>query len=181
MGIESLLEQIEDILEESKTTLGGGKIKVDKDAVLEVIQEIRLQMPTELIQARKIANDRKEIIAQAQQKAEDIVAEAEEDAARLVEETEITKKARAGAADIIAQAKAQSDDIIARARAEAETITENAEKWSRDMRASASDFVDNIMNDCDEILSAGIDEMNKSVKDIRAAREQIKRAVAKNQ
>ena len=34
------------------------------------------------------------------------------------------------------------------------------------MRASASDFVDNIMNDCDEILSAGIDEMNKSVKDI---------------
>ena len=26
MGIESLLEQIEDILEESKTTLGGGKM-----------------------------------------------------------------------------------------------------------------------------------------------------------
>ncbi len=181
MGIESLLEQIEDILEESKTTLGGGKIKVDKDSILEVVQEIRLQMPHELIQARKIANDRKEIIERANQKGEEIIADANAEAARLVEETEIIKRAKAAAADIISQAKAQSDDMITHARDEAQTITENAEKWSHDMRASATDFVDSIMNDSDEILSTAMDEMSKSVKDIRAAREQIRRAVAKNQ
>lgn len=180
MGIESLLEQIEDILDESKTTFGGSKIKVEKDAILEVIQEIRLQMPEEFVQARKIANDRKEILAKAQMMAEDRIAAANDEAARLVEDTEITKMAKAGAAEIIAQAKAQSDDIIARAKADAATITENAEKWSRDMRASASDFVDSIMNECDEILTSGIDEMTKSVRDIRTARDQIKRAVSKN-
>lgn len=177
--VESLLGQIEDILEESKATIGG-KIKVDKDAILEVINEIRFNLPAEFTQARKIANDRKDIINRANQKAEDIIAEANAEATRLAEETELTKRAKAAAADIISQAKAQSDDMIAHARSEAQTITENAEKWSGDMRASAVDFVDSIMNDSDEILSTAMDEMSKSVKDIRAAREQIRRTLSKN-
>lgn len=180
MSTEELLEQIEDILEEGKTTLGGGKIKVDKEELLDVVHEIRLQMPEELIKARQIAADRAGIIDKARAKADEIVMAANEEAAKLVEETVITQKAKEGAADIIAQAKAQSDEIIANAKADAKMIADNAEKWARDMRASATDFVDNIMNETDEILSAGIDEMNKSLKDVRLAREQIKRATAKN-
>ncbi|MBR1810603.1 MAG: hypothetical protein IJ766_02990 [Clostridia bacterium] len=178
-NIESLLEQIEDILAESKSTLGGGKIKVDRDELLEIIQEIRLQMPDELLQARKIAANRKGILDKAQAEADERVAEGEKEAARLIEDNEITKKAKSAAADIISQAKTQSDEMIARARSEAQSIMENADKWSRDIRANATDFVDSIMNDCDEILSNGVSEMNKSIKDIRTAREQIKRAVAK--
>lgn len=178
---ESLLEQIEDILGEGKTTLGGGKIKVDKNAIIEVIQEIRLQMPDELIQARRIATHRKKIIDDATAIADEKIALAQKEAARLVEETEIVKKARASAVEIITQAKAQSDDIIAKAKADADTIAENADKWARDLRAAAGDFVDRVLNDCDELLSKSIDGMNADLRDIRTSREQFRQAIAKFQ
>lgn len=178
--IEDFLGEIEDILEESKSTLSGEKIKVDRKAIMQVIADIRNQMPEEIKRARKIATQRREIIDQATALAEERIALANKEAAHLTEETEIIKKARAGAVDIIAQAKSQSDEIIEQARNEALAIKENAEKWARDLRAGASDFADRVLNDCDELLSAGMDSLNISIRNIRTTRESLKREIAKH-
>ena len=56
MSVEDLLNKIEDLLEDGKSgLLGGGKVKVDAEAIRSIISEIRISMPDEVIQARKIA------------------------------------------------------------------------------------------------------------------------------
>ena len=63
MSIEDLLGQIEDILEEGKRSLVGDKVRVDAEAIRSIIADIKISMPDEVIQARKIAAERKVILA----------------------------------------------------------------------------------------------------------------------
>ena len=66
MSIESLLDSIEEVLENSKNVPFSSKISVDGEQIITLIEDIRLNMPDELMKARKIASERKEIIDAAQ-------------------------------------------------------------------------------------------------------------------
>ena len=52
MTIENLLEEIESILEEGKTVPFTSNLLVDAEAIKTAIEDIRLNMPEELMQAR---------------------------------------------------------------------------------------------------------------------------------
>ena len=52
-GME-MLDQLEDIIEGSKTVPIVGKAMIDKDELLDIIQELRLKMPDDLKQAKWI-------------------------------------------------------------------------------------------------------------------------------
>ena len=54
MEIFTLLETIEDMLENSKELPFVHKAVIDKEEVLEIIKEIRLKLPEELKQAKVI-------------------------------------------------------------------------------------------------------------------------------
>ena len=58
MEIFTLLETLEDILEKSKKVPFTNKAVVDKDEIVEIIQEIRLKLPDELKQAKWIKEER---------------------------------------------------------------------------------------------------------------------------
>lgn len=104
MEIFTLLETIEDILEKGKNVLFTEKCIVDKNELLDVIKEIRLNLPDELKQAKWIREERERIIAEAQKDAEDIVKEAENRIISMIDEHEITKKAYDKKNEIIAEA-----------------------------------------------------------------------------
>ena len=78
MEIFTLLETLEEILEQSKKLPFTDKAVVDKEAILEVIKEIRLKLPDELKQAKWIKEERQRILTEAQKEANDIVKEAEQ-------------------------------------------------------------------------------------------------------
>lgn len=180
MSVEDLLNQIEDILEEGKKSLvGGGKVKVDAEAIRSIISDIRISMPDEVIQARKIAAERKVILNQASDAAELKIKQAEIQARKLVEENEITKAAELKASEIIADARKQSADLIEKAKANSNEIVDNAQKWAADLRNGASGFVDTIMSESDEILSKSIEDFTKSLNKVRIASQQLKSATAK--
>ena len=56
----------------------GGKRVVDADRMQDIIDEVRLNLPTEVRQAKAIVNDRAEIVADAKREAEAIVKKAED-------------------------------------------------------------------------------------------------------
>lgn len=92
MEIFTLLETLEEILEQSKKLPFTDKAVVDKEAILEVIKEIRLKLPDELKQAKWIKEERQRILTEAQKEANDIVKEAETRIISMIDEHEITKK-----------------------------------------------------------------------------------------
>ena len=69
MNMEELLEQIDEALDDG-TKLFGRKTVVDVEKIRALIDELRLNMPSEIKQARGIVADRADIITNAKKEAE---------------------------------------------------------------------------------------------------------------
>lgn len=80
---------------------------VDRRSCLDVIDQMRISIPDEVKQAKRVIQDRERIIAQAQAEAEKIVTAAQEQAAFLLQEKELTKVAESKAQEIIEEARAR--------------------------------------------------------------------------
>ena len=139
MSIEELLEQFDEALD-SGMKMPGKRVVVNAENLRAVIDDIRLNIPSEIKQARGIVADRSDIITNAKREADSIIRGAEERAKAMVSQEEITKLAQEKAAEIIANAQAKS----------------------RDMRKAAQDFVDDIMRRADEGLTANLSEVRKT-------------------
>ncbi|MBQ7045199.1 MAG: ATPase [Clostridia bacterium] len=137
--IEELLEQFDEVLD-SGLKVPGKRTIVDVEAIRAIIDDIRLNMPAEIKQARGIVADRADIITNARREADGIIRSAEERAKALVAQEEITKLAQEKAAEILASAQAKS----------------------REMRRAAQDFVDELMLRADEGLTANLAEVRRT-------------------
>lgn len=180
MSVEDLLSQIEDLLDEGKPALmAAGKVRVDSDAIRRIVDEIRLEMPEEIKQARKIAAERKLILDKAQQQAAARIKQGELQAAQMVEEHELTRAAKENAAQIISDARAEAADIIEKSKESYNEIVNNAQKWASDLRQGASNFVDTIISDTENILRQGVDNFTNSLDKINIVNQQLKNANVK--
>ena len=66
MEIFTLLETLEDILENGKSLPFTSKTLVDKEELLDIIKEIRIKLPDELKQAKWVKEERQRILVEAQ-------------------------------------------------------------------------------------------------------------------
>ena len=169
MTIENLLEEIENILDEGKTVPFTSNLLVDAQAIKTAIEDIRLNMPDELMQARKIAAERKEILAGAQDNADKIIEKAHLRAKEIISEDEITRGAEAQAAEILQQARQNATEIVEQARQSATELTEQARNWAKEMRTSASEYVESIVAVADETLTNSVNEIRRARQHLRAA------------
>ena len=122
MEIFTLLETLEDILENSKGLPFTNKTMVDKEELLEIIKEIRIKLPDELKQAKWVKEERQRILAEAQKEADGIVKEAENRIISMIDEHEITKKAYEQKNKIIENANEMAREISNGTKAYADSI-----------------------------------------------------------
>lgn len=111
MDLLKLLNEIEDILEDSSTIPLSGKAIVDRHELLEILKEIRIKLPDEIKQAEWIREERQRILAEAQNESETIVNEAKLHIEEMVENDEITRKAQERSDEIISKAQNNAKDI----------------------------------------------------------------------
>ena len=79
MNIEEILNEIDDMLEEAwSLPFSNGKCVVDAQRVKDYIEDIRLNLPGEIKQAKLIVTDRSDIISSAERQAEATLRKAEE-------------------------------------------------------------------------------------------------------
>ena len=139
MTLDELLEQFDEVLD-SGIKIPGKKTVVDIEKLRAVVDDIRLNIPSEIKQARGIVADRAEIISTAKREADGIIRTAEEKAKAMVAQEEIVKMAQEKAAEIIS----------------------NAQGKAKEMRRAAQEFVDDIMRRADEGLTANLGEIRKT-------------------
>ncbi len=171
--VEKSLADIEKLVEEAKMMPFSNKTIIDQEELLRLVEDIRLNMPGEITQAKRIAQERRDILDKAQLEAEDIINKARQRADIMVEEHQITKEAKSAAEDIFLRTKTEAEELLSTAKRNAEEMTLKAEKWSNDIRRNASAYVETIIRDTDETLT-------KSVNDIRKLRQSVKDALAQN-
>lgn len=111
MDILNLLERIEDIIEEASKFPLSNKVMIDKDEILEVINEIRLKLPDEINRASWVAKERQRILNEAQSEADELIEKVQDQQRYLIEDNEITKQAQKYANQIIQEAERKANEM----------------------------------------------------------------------
>lgn len=120
--------------------LGNDKCIVEREAVLEILNEIKTRLPVELSEAKRVVTAKDEFIGNAKREAESVRKNAEDKARELLEEQEIVKRANALSAQLV----------------------NDAEFKSKELRRVASEYVDDILRRTEETVGAALRSINES-------------------
>lgn len=153
MEILKMIDLLEDKVEQSKSIPILNRALIDKEEILAAIEEIRLNIPEDMKQARLIKEERKRIIAEAQTEADEIINNAKIKTEKMIDEHEITKKAYEQANQIVSA----------------------AQKNARELRMGARQYVDSLFADTDAKLIKAQSIIRKARADVR--QEASKQAV----
>jgi cell division septum initiation protein DivIVA len=119
-----LIDKLDDMIHNAKPIPLTDNVRVDKEEIYDLLDQMRATIPEEIKQARWIVKERQEMLAEAKREAERIVKEANDEQLRLVSEQEVVKQAENHAEDIIEEARARE----------------------REIRLGAEDYADDILN-----------------------------------
>ncbi len=86
-------------------------VVLDQAAVLELIDQLRVAVPDEVRQARRITEEASRITERAREEGDQIVARAQEQAAQMLEERELVRAAQHRAAEILEQAQEEAREL----------------------------------------------------------------------
>ena len=146
VSIEAMLEALEELLEEGMSVpLSGGKRVVDIDEARDIIDDIRINMPQEILQAKAIVQDRAQILAKAKKEAEEMVRAAEERARKLLDR----------------------EEIVRQAEEKAKTITSEANQQATQLRTTVTKY-------CDNMLATTQEQLQKSFNEMKIVRDSLK-------
>lgn len=112
MNIEEILDEIDEVLDNATSVpFVQHKKIIDGERLRELVNDVRLNMPQELKEAKKIEGESQRILSAAKANAEDIIRRAEERAAQIVSKEAIVVEARKKAIDMITKAQNASKNI----------------------------------------------------------------------
>jgi len=146
--IQHIVDRLESLLNESwLIPLTSNRI-INEEEYLDIIDQMRITIPAEIKQAKRIQQERERIIAQAQEEAERIVAQAREQAASITHEHEVLKTAETKAEALLKQAQQQAEDV----------------------KAGADDYVVEVLSELEEQLMAFLTTVRNGLKAVQRER-----------
>ena len=87
MSIENLINEMEDMLENSwGLPMSGGRVVLNAKTIRKILEDIRLALPQEMVQAQKIISERNRVIESAKNEAETMIKLSEEKIKLMVKE-----------------------------------------------------------------------------------------------
>lgn len=109
---EDIIGTLYDMVQDARSMpLAADKCILERDKVLDLLDEVISRLPAEIKQSRTIVESRNELIAQARREAEGILQKANEQASELVTKEEIYKEAKKRAEELVAQTQERIDQI----------------------------------------------------------------------
>jgi len=111
MDIIQLIEELEDEFSKGKNFLWSKKSLVNLDRCAELIDELKMSLPTAIQEARYLLSQRDKILSQAQEMADKTMKEAELRAEQLVSESQLIKKSEDEADEIVENANKRCSQL----------------------------------------------------------------------
>lgn len=132
--IESLLDELGQIVNEGKPTFGGGGQRrvVDAEEILDILDEIRDKFPEEFQRARRIIKEEGETLDRANKQADAIIEDAKQQALVL----------------------ASDQQVVRLANQQADSIRDQAQQYERDTRYNAEEYADTVLSHLEENLKS---------------------------
>ena len=136
--LEDIISALYDMVQDARALpLGADKCILERDKVLDMLDEIISQLPVELKQARTIVESRNELIGQARREAEALISQAQEKAAKMVEEETIYQ-----------EAKRQCQEMVI-----------NTQNKMAELRRVSNDYMDDALRRTEEAIALSLDDV----------------------
>jgi cell division septum initiation protein DivIVA len=142
VDIMFLLERLESLVATGTGVPTTRKVLVDKDAVLELIDQLRVAVPEEIHAAKRINAESERIIEKANEEASRIAARAQEQATYLIGERGLTETAQSEGRRIVAEATEAADGVRLGADSYAAQVLESLEAEVRKALAGIEKGID---------------------------------------
>lgn len=142
---EALLRRLHEIVSNARPMPLSASVMVNREELLELLDEAIARLPDELRQARWLLKQREEFLAKVEREGNDILDAARQRAERMVQRTEIVREAQLTARKLV----------------------DEAEEQARRLRLEAEDF-------CDQKLAAFEIVLERTAKMVAAGREKLR-------
>jgi hypothetical protein len=106
-----LVERLESLVATGKKLPLTNNVVLDQAALLELIDQLRVSVPDEVRQARRVTEEAGRITDRAREESESILARAQEQAAQLLDEREMVRAAQQRAAEILDAAGSEAAEV----------------------------------------------------------------------
>ncbi|MCL2838954.1 MAG: ATPase [Oscillospiraceae bacterium] len=146
-----ILDVLEDAVSGGVSVPFSGRCMLDKEELLDLIQEVRLNLPNDLKQAKWVKEERQRILDEAKQEAEDIIKDAKEKIISLIDENEITR---------------QSTE-------QAKKIIEDAKQKQAEVRQSSFVYTDGLLEYVENSIAKAMSEIEACAKEVSKNRKQL--------
>lgn len=162
MDLSARLQQFEDMVRDAKSMPLSSSALLNRDEVLELIQDMKDAIPEEVKQARWVVKDREELLAKGRRDAEAMVEQARQEQLRM----------------------ASHEAVVQRANEESERILQESEDDARKLRLEAEDYVDGKLAQLEGALQKILEDMissnqalSRTIDQVQAGREKLRGAV----
>ena len=157
---EDIIGALYDMVQDARSMpLAADKCILERDRVLDILDEIIAQLPAELKQSRTIVESRNELINQARREAESILRQAQEQAQQM-----LTKEA------IYKEAKQKSDELVGQTQDRINLL-----------RKAGNEYMDEALRQTEETISKALEDVRETRMKFRTVTEaQEQRRAPKN-
>ncbi len=147
-GINELIDQLYASISDAKGfPLSVDKCILDRDNALDLLDEIRAQLPAEVAEAKRLVSAKAEVIRKTKEEAEQIKKDAAAEAARMVEK----------------------ESIVVAAKRRAQEIVEEAQQKSDELRRASSAYADELLKRTEDTLNQALEGVRRSRTSFRSA------------
>ncbi len=149
-NIEDIIGALYDMVQDARSMpLAADKCILERDKVLDMLDEIIAQLPGELKQSRTIVESRNELISQARREAEGILRDAQEKSKQMM-----TKEA------VYAEAKKRSEELVGQTQSRIDQL-----------RKAGNAYMDESLRQTEEAISKALEEVRDTRMKFRTVTE----------
>jgi hypothetical protein len=145
--VETILHRVADAIGTARPMPLSASVMINRDEVLELVEEALSRLPEELRAARWLLREREEFLAKVQREGDDILDAARVRAERMVQRTEVVRNAQHAARQVL----------------------DDADSESRRLRHEAEDF-------CDQKLAQFEIVLDRTIRTVQAGRSRLQAA-----
>jgi F0F1-type ATP synthase membrane subunit b/b' len=146
--VETILHRVADLIGNARPMPLSASVMINRDEVLELVEEALSRLPEELRAARWLLREREEFLAKVQREGDDILDAARVRAERMVQRTEVVRNAQHTARQVI----------------------DDAETEARRLKHEAEDF-------CDQKLAQFEIVLDRTIRTVQAGRARLQAAL----
>src|SRR6187455_1051459 len=122
MDVLVLIDKLDDLVHNAKQVPLTDTVRVEKEEIYDILDQMRASIPEEIKQARWIVKERQDMLAEAKREAERLIQESRDKAEQIASEEEVVRIAHEQAELILREAEDRSWDVRSGAEGYADEI-----------------------------------------------------------